>query len=152
MYNLSKLSPKNSNWLLGFSNGGNSRGIAASFAIAKVIADRLSVPSSPVDSIDAYYNMNCKLEVVSQLSQLHEISTVDKYLIESLVFKFINYYYSQIHCSCLVVAINPERAIADIFGIAKYFSEAELEEVKNNCVLVTEVYNNFTSIIRELTA
>lgn len=132
------------------SQGGKTRTQIMSLVVAKLLADRASLPSGPVEDIRAYYNNMVETNIKTALSKLQEVLLFDVPTIEDRAYKFYCLRYAAANPPRDLYCTNPEAAVADFFGLSLQVSPADLETISQNYVAVGDYSRRITSLLNDL--
>lgn len=149
---ISKLGKSSQDFVSTMTRNAKSRSMTASLALARVLANELGLPSSPVDSIQQYYQVQCRIGVEGKLCVINELMIVDCKLVLEMVEKLFRLRYSMAHPPATVFAFKADTAVEDFFGISREFDQATLQAVKLAPGELTAYVNEFTTMVRELSA
>jgi hypothetical protein len=150
MYAITKLS-KESQDFIGYQVSNNkSRSLITSLALGKVLADRLSLPSTPVDDIGTYYRQSSATDYNTLLSDVNELLILDIQAVNDSATKFYMNRYYNAHPAAVTIAINAESAIPDFFSISRSFDKTTLSLIAENCVCLTDSVSKFKRLVSEL--
>lgn len=85
----------------------NERSIAIAIGIARAIASRLQLPTSPVSDLQIYHAETNDQQVIDIISFMNETLVIDIQLVRSLTFRFYKLRYDLVHsedCFTLLLA------------------------------------------------
>lgn len=149
MYAITKLSSKSQTLISEITAGNKSRALPVSIALARLIANKLALPTSEVECIDNFFNTQHSVVVQARLSILNDIILLDLTTVLDLIKRFYAFRYLQIS-SPKHVLLKPDSAVLDFFRITRSFDIATLEAIQNNATLITELTTRFIDLIDEL--
>lgn len=149
---ISKLGKSSQEFVSTMTRNAKSRSLTASLALARVLANQLPLPSSPVDNIQQYYQVQCRIGVEGKLGTINELMLVDFKLVLEMVEKFFRLRYNMAHPPVTVFTFKAETAVEDFFGISRDFDQATLEAIKLAPGELTAFVNDFTTMVCELSA
>lgn len=132
-----------------FSNA-SSKTPEVSFSIAYALANKLVLPTSKVDNVIEFYNQNSKNSVNLFLSIINEIILLDLDVVNELIVNVYQLRYDAVFGRDNVLAMKPETAVEDLFGISKYINKDIISAIKANPLLITKCVNKFHKVFCEL--
>jgi len=147
---ITKLSKASQDFISNLAMTGKSRSLETSLALARVLANSMSVPSTPVESPVIYFKTTYQISIEEQLSNINEIVVLDIQTILDYALKFFQFKYFTVHSDSHVLALNCETAIVDFFKISKVFDQEALKAIQENCSFITNAVNNFNRVIDEI--
>lgn len=150
MYQILTLSSDSQKFISELTSGNKTRTLPVSIAIARVIANEVILPSTEVDNITTFFNVQAGIDCSKYVSDINEILPIDSQCIMDLIVKFYNYRYNSAYPCSHILAVKKETAIVDFFRISKVFDETTLDVIKENCVQLTELVAKFLKLITEL--
>lgn len=150
MLQITKLSSISQNFIASLALNNKSRTIAVSIALSRVLSDRFSMPSVPVENVVLYFKTQNQLELDSMVSQLNELVALDISTVINYTIKFYQYRYHSVYPTFNIIALNKETAIVDFFNISKYFDKGAIEVIQDGPLYITEVANKFRDVLSEL--
>lgn len=128
---------------------GSTRGLGVSIAIARVLSNGASVPSSPVDDISSYYNQNVDTQVYSKACDINELLIIDLEKVRSLTKQFYTLRYNSLYPK-EVYALSADNAVEDFFGLSRHLGNEVFESIKNDRTLVLYVQINIISVLKQI--
>lgn len=149
MFQITKLSPASANFLAQLSLSGKSRSTQASIALGRVLADSLSIPSTPVDSIVTIYNTQYRLQVEEIISSINEICLLDVKQVLDFTLKFYTYRYNICNPEKIILAFNKETAIVDFFKISKVIDNESIKVICEDPIGMTDLVNKLSLVLEE---
>ena len=149
MFQITKLSPTSASFLAQLSLSGKSRSMQVSIALGRVLADSLSIPSTPVDSIVTLYNTQYRLNVEETISSINEICILDTKQVLDHTLKFYTYRYNVCNPEKIILAFNKETAIADFFKISKVIDNESLKVISEDPIGMTDLVNKLSVVLEE---
>lgn len=149
---ISKLGKSSQEFVSTMTRNAKSRSLQASLALARVLSNGLGLPSAPVENVHQYYQMQCRIAVEGKLGIINELMVVDFKLVLDLVEKMFRLRYSMAHPPATVYVFKAETVVEDFFGISREFDQATLEAIKLAPGELTSYVNEFTTMVRELSA
>jgi hypothetical protein len=150
LFSITKLSKQSQDFVSTMTQGGKSRAMQTSLALAKVLSTNLQLPSAPVEDITQYFRTQCQIDVESTLNVINEIMLVDAKTTADLVRKFYSLRYCTAHPSCHVFAFAKDSAVEDFFGISREFDKASIETIKMFPAELSTYVNHFKKMVEEL--
>jgi hypothetical protein len=150
VFHITKLSSTSSNFLGQISVSGKSRNIQTSIALGRVLADSLSLPSTPVDSITTLYNNQFRINIEQIISNINEICLLDVKQVLDFTLKFYTYRYNICNPDKVILAFNKDTAIEDFFKISKVFDNETIKVICENPIAITDLVNKFNIVIEEI--
>ena len=150
MYSIASLSNESREFIGAIpkiSNG--NRGIV-SFGLAKVIANSLTLPSSPVELASDYYNQNACFKVSDTLNFINELTVIDIERIEELTKSFWLIRYNVLFAKRKLFKLNSVAPALTFFGVTNRVSVTDYEFISTNEVSIINIHNGFFQIIAEL--
>ena len=150
MYALTKLSKDSQDFITNLTINNQSRSLVATLALARCLAYKAELPSSPIDDVESYYRSNCQITDTTMISKINELSILDIDSVIQYAKKFFMFRYSVVHDDCYAVALNKEYAIADYFKISKSIDRVAIDTICEQHIKVTQYTNSFYKLISEL--
>ena len=150
MYAVTKLSPSTQSFVSSMMQLNKSRSIQASMAIAKVISNKMNLPSAPVENVTEYYRGQCQIDADNLINDLNEIVMVDVKSVRDICSKMFEQRYRAAHPSDVVFTFNKESAIEDFFGITRTFDKSSLDAIKEDPIKLASYVNGFSTMVAEL--
>lgn len=150
MWQYAKLSTSRAAFVTAGTTASEIGGLLASAALAKVLADRLPLPSGPAEDIENYYAMTLSLSVAAEISQLNEICMIDAVKVRDLVKSFYSARYQIVYPKKYTFVKSKESALMDIFGVRRFISDDVVKEISEKGTRFMYYYNEFSCLIDEL--
>lgn len=150
MFSITKLNQRDRSFLVSISNLGKSRSPQASVALARVLTNNMSIPSAPVENPILFYKTQNSITISTLIADINELCVLDVQRVQDYCEKFFLYRYHACHPTRHVLAICPETAVEDFFGISKVMSREIIDIVKNSSSVVCTYVNGFNSIIETI--
>ena len=150
MFQITKLSKDSRDFISELSLVGRSKELQTSLAVARVLANDLPIPSTPVESIVSFYGFQCKVQVESILNTINEICLLDVSTVLDYTAKFYKLRYDACHPNKTVLALNKETAVVDFFGISSVIDASAIKTISEDPVKMTDLINKFVNIKQEL--
>ena len=150
MWQYAKLSTARAAFVTAGTAASEMGSLKASAALAKVIADRLPLPSGPAEDISNYYAMTLSLNVATKISELGEICMIDSLKVRDLVKSFYSARYQIVYPKKYVFIKSKESALMDIFGVRRFLSDEVVKEISEQGTRFMYFYNEFSCLMDEL--
>lgn len=150
MFQITKLSKDSRDFISELSLAGRSKELQTSLAVARVLANDLPLPSTPVESIASFYSFQCRIEVEGILNTINEICLVDVATILDYTSKFYSLRYNACNPSKTIMAFNKETALVDFFGISSTLDANAIKAITDEPNKMTELVNRFVTVKEEL--
>ena len=128
---------------------GRSRSIEVCFSLAYALSNKLILPNTSVDNLTDFYEQNSKSKSDSILDMINCLIVLNIDSIYELTFSLYNFRYDSYVGRSNMLAVNPETAIEDLFGISKYVNKEILECIKKDPIKITSYVNKFYKLISE---
>ncbi len=128
---------------------GRSRSVEVCFSLAYALSNKLILPNTSVDNLVDFYEQNSKSKSNDILDMINCLIILDIDSIYELTFNLYNFRYASYIGRSNMLAINPETAIEDLFGISKYVNKEILECIKKDPIKITSYVNKFYKLISE---
>ncbi len=149
MIGLTRFNKDVSSFIVQCNNNGSGNTKEFTISLGKLLADKASIPTSPVEDIRSFLNTE-KLEIYNILSRINETIIID---IENIVDIFESFYrtrYDLIYGYKRVSFRGEETAIIDFFGLNKHISMNTLETIKSCGVKIAYYYNELSKLKENL--
>lgn len=150
MWQYAKLSTSRAAFVTAGTTASEIGSLLASTALAKVLADRLPLPSGPAEDIANYYAMTLSLDVAAEISQLNEICRIDAVVVRDLVRAFYSVRYQIVYPKKYVFVKSKESALIDVFGVRRFISDDVVKEISEKGARFMYLYNEFSCLVDEL--
>lgn len=150
MWQYAKLSTARAAFVTAGTSASDMGTLLASAALAKVMADRLPLPSGPAEDIANYYAMTLSLDVAAEISQLNEICMIDAVKVRDLVKAFYSARYQIVYPKKYVFVKSKDSALMDIFGVRRFISDDVVKEISEKGTRFMYFYNEFACLVDEL--
>lgn len=150
MYTVTKLTNNSQTFVSELSLDGKSRRVETSIALARIIAMELTLPTSQVDDLQNYFNLQLRVDINSKVYQLNEIMSLDVKAVLDLVYKFYYYRYNVMAPTIGLISVNRSNAIVDFFNISKSFDPETIRIIEENSIYITELTLKFNKLLTEL--
>lgn len=150
MYQITKLCPRAQQFINELSGNNSSRSTIVSLAIARLMSRKLPIPSSETELM-SFFNLQVRLDLEKQLSDLNEVVAIDIQTIVDFTIKFYQFRYENVYPTKTLMAFKPETAVLDIFKITKFFDKEVLEAISSDCEKLSRYILEFNIIMDELT-
>lgn len=147
---ITKLSLAGQEFVSALNANGRSRELLTSVALARAIADTLPAPATLVDNVTSYYKVNSSIQVSSIISGINEIAVIDVDSVSQLVEKFYAHRYAYFNKACPMIALVPDTAIEDFFGISVFIPKEALAAIKADPINTTKLYTLASKFIAEV--
>lgn len=134
-------------WL---TNSGIGRNKLTSICIGKAIADNLQMSSSVIEDIDSFYRTTLKLDVMSLVSAINELTLIDTESVLNYAASFYAWRYRAAYSSRVIICTSQDTAIEDFFGINISIDAVSLGEIRRDPATAMRVYNSATLVIKEM--
>jgi hypothetical protein len=150
MFSITKLSQTDRSFLVSLANLGKSRSPEASVALARVLTHAMSIPSAPVDHPVLYYKNQNAIAIGTLIADINEMCVLDVKTVQDYCEKFFLYRYNACHPPLSVLAICPDTAVEDFFGVSKAMPREIIDIVKAQSAKICSYVNGFTSIVNTI--
>lgn len=146
-----KLSDDSRNFLSSVNSAFGKDKNALLLALSKAIANRLTLPTSPVNDIEEYYIMS-NLEAVRKLiGTINEICILDIDSTQQLIKDFWVMRYKVVHGSNYLISANTTHGVlASFMGFADAAGTVVVDTVANSGSAILNYLYNFNKVISEL--
>lgn len=148
MYSITLLPQQLQNFIVSLNTNNTSRDGLTTLAIARVLGDKFSLPTAPVTSIEAFFNMHNKAQLFELVSNLNELTILDTNAIIDYTNRFYKFRYEKTYPSTGPLALNVDKAIIDFFGISKVFDPETIKLIESNPIKLTDMCHKFNDIIK----
>lgn len=147
MMNLySLLTKEASTFVSTISNKGNSRKLIVSLVIAKLVSDKIELPTTEVEDPASFYKSTYGYSVMQVVNSLNEVLVLDLPTINKLIENFYAARYSILH-PCSINVLYANNPVEDFFGITKHISNDNIDLIKDNYLEVMELQLGFSKLI-----
>lgn len=130
---------------VGSKTGGEKK--VLEFALAKLLACKYAIPSSPVAEIQGYYQEQVINAVFADLNTIVEFISIDFQYVVEVVRKFWMIRYRNLFPGIIFPETN--QGIRLVFGIAEFFSKEECDFIANNSTQLVMLYNQLFEIFNK---
>lgn len=151
MFAFNKLSTEVKSFVLQVTNEGSSRKIEFSLALARLLSNRLNMPTSSVLDVENYYCTTLLIGVLECINDINEIFVIDIDQVKKLTQALFMYRYNTLYPLPMVV-ISRDFSVEDFFGIRKFINEGILTVIKENSVSVMYLNNNLSKLLDDISA
>ena len=128
---------------------GSTRGLGVSIAIARVLSNGASVPSSPVDDISSYYNQNVDASIYNNACTINELLVIDLEKVRTLAKQFYILRYAFLYPK-EVYALSADNTVEDFFGLSRHLGNEVFESIKNDRTLILYVQIKIIDVLKQL--
>lgn len=149
MYHITKLSQASQTLIADISGSNKSRALPVSITLARLLANRLPLPTSEVECIDTFYNAQHAVAALTRLSSLNELLLLDTATIVDLIKRFYRLRYQQV-CPQDHVLMRPQTAVLDFFRVTKSVDETTITCIYENATYIMELTTRFIDLLNEL--
>lgn len=120
----------------------------SAIALGKLLADKLVMPASALESPEEFYSSNCKDNYSDNLFYILESAVIDinKVEVYKRVFWFVR--YKILHNSFIFSTQN--NGLLDILGITQTLSPDDIEYINKNSTKIARMYNGFSKWFEEI--
>jgi hypothetical protein len=144
----SRLNSDDQKFLLKFNQV--ARTPQASIALAKLLANVVTLPSTGCNSITEYYRQQCLDTVLDSVNTINESSIIDIDTVLDLTLRFYQFRASYIYPKISNVAVCNETAIEDYFGISRFISKDHIQCIIDNVLQITVLMNGLSEVLKSL--
>ena len=151
MYNISRLKPRQQDFLTNLAMRNQNRSLVASIALGRVLSAMVPVPTSPVVSVDLFFSQQISGLCYSVLDSINSIVPVDFRLINDLARSFFRHAYDTVHGGVAYAeGRQPSTGIVSFFGIDKHFSQNIIEEIQARHGTIESMVHEFEMVVEAL--
>lgn len=142
------LTPTQLNFLSNLAVRNINKSTLVSIAIARVIYTFATVPTSPVISVDSYYNQQTMGLIDNVLDYINNIIPIDHRLIRDIAKCFFRFAYDTVHggVSYLEGSIVTT-GVNNFFRIDKHFAPIVIDTISVNSGMIEGLVAEFASIL-----
>jgi hypothetical protein len=151
MYNITKLSPDSFRFVNSFTGAGSTATELTSYAIARAIVFKMTVPGTRSENVDKTYLNEAVPFIREKLNVIADIIPVDSSRIQELARKFWMMRYNVCYSNEFVFASGSTPSISFMCGFGDVFSDVELGFIQENMQLLAIYTNNVVKLVNELT-
>lgn len=146
-----KLSDDSRNFLNSVNSAFGKDKNALLLALSKAIANRLTLPTSPVNDIEEYYIMSNLESVRKLIGTINEICILDIDSTQQLIKDFWVMRYKVVHGSNYLLSANTTHGVlASFMGFADAAGTVVVDTVANSGNAILNYLYNFNKVISEL--
>ena len=146
-----KLSDDSRNFLNSVNSAFGKDKNALLLALSKAIANRLTLPTSPVNDIEEYYIMSNLESVRKLIGTINEICILDIDSTQQLIKDFWVMRYKVVHSSNYLLSANTTHGVlASFMGFADAAGTVVVDTVANSGNAILNYLYNFNKVISEL--
>jgi hypothetical protein len=149
MYALSKLSPDAASFVAGLSSSSSTSKELCNFAVAKAIANQLSLPSGSVKSPTASFNETHFTAVRATVSNLSDCICFDVQRVMTLIPIFWAVRYNCAY-PAPVVFTGVENSESYFLGYGNTIAPADVKYIAQNSMALTNMLNAMTKVLSQL--
>ncbi len=149
MYQLAKLSDRSRNFIVRLASEDYRSSLVFNLALARLLANKLPLPTSEVDDLKSYFRFNLLIGINSQLSVINELLVVNTEQVAALVCDFYAHRYYNTH-PCSAIVVSEKYAVEDFFGLRVTFSDGIFEAIKANPTKVAVFNNELHCLLEDL--
>ena len=146
-YLITRLDKTSVDFITYLTNGKRGMSKESAFGIAKAIADTISLPTSPVDSVDDYYKSVNYISVRKTVSRINEVTYINVELVLEYIYRLYEVKYNCVY-ACNDMVICTEFPLADVFGFTLYLDKDTIELIKTKAPEIAKVYNDARPLIK----
>lgn len=144
MYAISLLNKRQQEFLTDLAVRNLSKGATTTVALARVLSRLITIPGSPVNSVEQYYREQGYGIVDSVLETLNQITPFDYKTAKDLSLHFFRYGYDVVHGDLVNYPAGYQNGLASFFRLNKHFSEETL-------CLINDKHQEIASMVSYLT-
>ena len=137
---ISNLTPAGQEFMNYLSSGKRTRERLTSLVLGRAIAETLQIPGGLVESVTQHYKVSSLITATSIVSGINELAVIDTDSVLEFVEKFFTYRYSVYHRTVPIVALVPDTAVEDFFGVSIFISKEDIALLKANPIEATKLY------------
>lgn len=150
MLAITKLSADTQGFLNYVASGSRNRSLLTSIAIARALANTLSLPSAPVEDLRNFYRTTLLINIQEKISDLNELALIDCDAILDYTSRFYSFRYNAAYPAATIFCAKPETAVSDFLGASMVLDETTLELIKSAPVDLTRLTNGFILFFTEI--
>lgn len=149
MYNITKLSAASQTFLQNVRTGSREANKVIALGLARAIAYKLPLPSTPVESLISYFDLTCKPVSETQIAEINEILPLDipiakEYTLAVWTIRYrtlfpVSKAYDSVDCP-----------VANFFGFGSAVSQEIVDMINKEPQKVNSYANGFTDVITDL--
>lgn len=151
MFSIARLSPRQQDFLTGLVQRNMNRSVPVSIALAKVLAVQVLVPSSPVESVDTFFNEQGTGAIFAILDSLSTVVPLNHQLIHDISKSFFRFAYDTVHGG---LGYEEGRmyttGVVSFFRIDKHFSEEIVKTIEAEYGSIESMIREFTIIVEDM--
>lgn len=151
MYSIARLAPRQQDFLTGLAQRNLNRSVPVSIALAKVLSAQVPVPSSPVESVDTFFNEQGCGVILSVLDAISTVVPVNHALIHDIGKSFFRFAYDTVHGG---LGYEEGRmytsGVVSFFRIDKHFSEEIIKTIESEYGSIESMIREFTIIVEDM--
>lgn len=152
MYKSSIFTKETQGFIESVLSSGSSYSLVFTLAVARAIANQVSLPTSRVEEYENFYNTTNRLSVMDKVNILNELFVVNFPLVEEYVKKFCMQRYTVLYPNEFLIVKDDKSGILDCFSIRRFFSEEALKTMQEQGKLLMVYTNEITKILTALTS
>ena len=145
MRNLSLLSQESRNSLNSILPINND---VVCIALAKVLADKMPLPTAPIDNVEELYTNIIKSSNFDIMWYIGEMLPLNYDMVEDNIRLFWKLRYELLHNSNYKLTIG--KNALDFFGIGFILSPVSITVIEENSEVLCFVYNRFINIVKDI--
>jgi hypothetical protein len=119
-------------------------------ALAKVISDRLPMPSNEVDEVSQYFINSCLGMARAYVSQINEIRVIDMDKVLDLVRTFWDIRYKLINPKKNIYFIGGATIESHLYGYATSYNSSLVTAFENDTMGFVTFYNGLSGMLSDL--
>lgn len=147
---ITKLSKNSQVFVSSFTSIGTSRSLEVSIALARVLVQDASVPSEPVEDIQAHFRVQGLDYFNKMLDKINSFMSLDLNTVYDMALRFYSVRYNMAHYGRRVAAFNKETALEDFFEISRSFDKSTIDFIRNNSTKLATLVNEFCGLVQDL--
>jgi hypothetical protein len=145
MRNISKFSQETRNSL---SRLLSSDGKLVTFSLAKVFADRMVLPTTPIKDLEQFYKSNIETSNFDTMMYIGEILPLDYQSVEDTIRIFWKLRYEILHDSNAKLMVGNNAF--DFFGLGFVLSQEQIAYVVENSAELCRIYNLLVNAVVDI--
>ena len=150
MYSLFKLSPQTRSQIQDYLSSATNREAIFAVAVGYASASTLALPPQQVDDLRDYFANNAKRGVEALLSCFNEMAPFDTVSAREHAWAFYKLRYNMVFVKASPIAMKPETAIVDFFGISNALPNATLELITQHPAKLSVLVGRLREVLREI--
>lgn len=143
MYAMTKLSKASQDFVTQLLQSNKSRSLPVCLAIARVLANKVSIPADPITDISQYYRLQAQANIENKVFFINELVVIDTKTTIDYAYKYFMFRYHAVHPKRHVMVLSEEHPISDFFGLNKAFGSEILDTIRDNRRDMCHYVNDF---------